>query len=54
MIDWVMKAEGVSFHHAVELLQADHIPSSLAAGSTGVVWRIVQSAGCTMGGPASA
>ena len=25
-IDWVMKTEGVSFRHAVELLQADHQP----------------------------
>jgi DNA primase catalytic core len=25
-IDWVMKAEGVSFRHAVELLKADHLP----------------------------
>lgn len=32
VIDWVMKAEGVSFRHAVELLQADYAPSSLAAG----------------------
>ncbi len=28
-IDWVMKAEGVSFRHAVELLRADH-PSLIA------------------------
>ncbi|MCU7861624.1 MAG: hypothetical protein KZQ86_17755 [Candidatus Thiodiazotropha sp. (ex Lucinoma kastoroae)] len=26
VIDWVMKAEGVSFRHAVELLQADYQP----------------------------
>ncbi len=25
-IDWVMKAEGISFRHAVELLRADHLP----------------------------
>ncbi len=31
VIDWVMKAEGISFRHAVELLQADYQP--LAAGS---------------------
>ena len=31
VIDWVMKAEGVSFRHAVELLQADYAPSTLAA-----------------------
>jgi DNA primase catalytic core len=30
-IDWVMKTQGVSFRHAVELLKAD--PSSLAAGA---------------------
>ena len=34
-IDWVMKTEGVSFRHAVELLKADH--PSLAAGDTRVV-----------------
>src|SRR3984885_3182438 len=31
VIDWVMKSEGVSFRHAVELLRAD--VSSLAASS---------------------
>lgn len=31
VIDWVMKAEGVLFRHAVELLQADYAPSALAA-----------------------
>jgi DNA primase catalytic core len=25
-IDWVMKAEGISFRHAVEMLRADHLP----------------------------
>jgi DNA primase len=34
VIDWVMKAEGVSFRHAVELLQNDYQP--LAAVSPGV------------------
>jgi DNA primase catalytic core len=35
VIDWVMRAEGVSFRHAVELLQADYqpSPSSAAAGA---------------------
>ncbi len=33
VIDWVMKVEGVSFRHAVELLQNDSF-SSLAAGSS--------------------
>jgi len=32
VIDWVMKVEGISFRHAVELLQNDSF-SSLAAGS---------------------
>lgn len=34
-IDWVMRAEGVSFRHAVELLLADYQPtaSSAAAGA---------------------
>jgi DNA primase catalytic core len=27
-IDWVMKAEGISFRHAVELLRKDHLPSA--------------------------
>ncbi len=27
VIDWVMRAEGVSFRHAVELLRADQLPS---------------------------
>lgn len=34
-IDWVMKTQGVSFRHAVELLKADH--PSLAAGEAHVV-----------------
>ena len=32
IIDWVMKSEGISFRHAVELLQADYQP--LAANSS--------------------
>ena len=28
VIDWVMRAEGVSFRHAVELLQNDSLPSA--------------------------
>jgi DNA primase catalytic core len=28
VIDWVMRAEGVSFRHAVEMLRADHLPSA--------------------------
>jgi DNA primase len=35
VIDWVMKSEGVSFRHAVELLQNDYQP--LAASVAGVV-----------------
>ncbi len=31
VIDWVMRAQGVSFRHAVELLRADH-PSLFTAG----------------------
>ena len=31
VIDWVMKAEGVSFRHAVELLQNDYSPSGACA-----------------------
>jgi len=34
VIDWVMRAEGVSFRHAVELLQNDYLP--LAASSSSV------------------
>ena len=28
VIDWVMRAEGVSFRHAVELLRGDDLPSA--------------------------
>ena len=34
MIDWVMKAEGVSFRHAVELLRAERLRCRLAPGRT--------------------
>lgn len=40
VIDWVMRAEGVSFRHAVELLLADYQP--LAAGSRAVKRSTVQ------------
>jgi DNA primase catalytic core len=30
VIDWVMRAEGISFRHAVELLRADHLPLAAA------------------------
>ena len=29
-IDWVMRADGISFRHAVELLRADHLPLAAA------------------------
>jgi DNA primase catalytic core len=29
-IDWVMRAEGISFRHAVELLRTDHLPTAAA------------------------
>jgi len=32
-IDWVMRANGVSFRHAVELLRADHLPLSAEPGT---------------------
>src|SRR5580698_2899872 len=35
VIDWVMRAEGISFRHAVELLQNDGLP--LAGASAGSV-----------------
>ncbi|MCU7850536.1 MAG: hypothetical protein KZQ89_21700 [Candidatus Thiodiazotropha sp. (ex Lucinoma kastoroae)] len=34
VIDWVIKAEGVSFRHAVELLQADYQPLAASSGAT--------------------
>lgn len=34
VIDWVMRVEGVSFRHAVELLQNDHLPSLVASASS--------------------
>jgi DNA primase len=33
VIDWVMKSEGVSFRHAVELLQNDYLPVSAAVAA---------------------
>ena len=33
VIDWVMKVEGISFRHAVELLQTDYSPSLAAKGA---------------------
>jgi DNA primase len=33
VIDWVMRAEGVSFRHAVELLQNDYLPLAASASS---------------------
>ena len=33
VIDWVMRAEGVSFRHAVELLLNDSIPLAASASS---------------------
>ena len=33
VIDWVMKVEGVSFRHAVELLQNDYLPLAAASAS---------------------
>jgi DNA primase len=35
-IDWVMRAEGVSFRHAVELLLADYQPSASSAAAAAV------------------
>jgi DNA primase catalytic core len=34
VIDWVMRAEGVSFRHAVELLQNDALPLAAASSSS--------------------
>jgi DNA primase catalytic core len=34
VIDWVMKTEGVSFRHAVELLLADYQPLAASSGAT--------------------
>ncbi len=32
VIDWVMRAEGISFRHAVELLKEDHLPLASRSG----------------------
>jgi len=40
VIDWVMRAEGVSFRHAVELLQADYQPSSSSAVKRSTVQKL--------------
>jgi len=42
VIDWVMRAEGVSFRHAVALLQADYQPSSSSAAAGAVKRSTVQ------------
>ena len=34
VIDWVMRANGVSFRHAVELLKADHFPLAAQPGDS--------------------
>jgi len=34
VIDWVMRAEGVSFRHAVELLQNNHLPLAADSGAS--------------------
>jgi DNA primase len=34
VIEWVMRAEGISFRHAVELLQRDYLPSASTASAT--------------------
>lgn len=47
IIDWVSKTEGVSFRHAVELLQADCMPS-LAADSRAVKRSTVQKLPATL------
>jgi DNA primase catalytic core len=39
-IDWVMKAEGVSFRHAVELLRGDRFPSATSPDESG--WKPVK------------
>ena len=39
VIDWVMKAQGVSFRHAVEILRQENLP--LAASSSG--WALKRS-----------
>jgi DNA primase catalytic core len=43
VIDWVMRAEGISFRHAVELLRADHLPlaaSPIQPVKTGTVRKL--------------
>ncbi len=36
VIDWVMRAEGISFRHAVELLQSDSLPLAASSSSSAV------------------
>jgi len=40
VVDWVMRAEGVSFRHAVELLQADYQPSAVTAAKRSTVQKL--------------
>ena len=40
VIDWVMRAEGVSFHHALELLKRDYAPSAGPVVKIGTVRKL--------------
>ena len=40
VIDWVMRAEGVSFHHALELLRKDYAPSAGPVVKIGTVRKL--------------
>lgn len=41
VIDWVMRAEGVSFRHAVELLENDVLPAAPASPLAGPIERLI-------------
>jgi DNA primase len=44
VISWVMRAEGISFMHAVELLQRDYLPTASTTKSCWASWSITTTA----------
>ena len=53
VIDWVMKAEGVSFRHAVELLRADTVGSVVSEASSVSAAPVVRSTVPKLAAPVS-
>jgi len=53
VIDWVMRAEGISFRHAVELLQNDYLPGAASAAASPPVKSSVKKLPTALGQDAS-